>query len=754
MCIRSSDFTLNFKTVVERATFDQLQREYKKCERELAYTYLKINARIEKDILFKKYLEKFKFKVDGVNFETMKCTLETQVDEKIQLLDGQMKETLEQPGRSKWKDEFETLWAKFKSAEKQRWIDQLRTFFECQLNYDIHVENFKTQMRLRIREMFTSNSNSSKQSNAVQKEKQDFNQLYDGFLKKAIKDYPPIQVNERVDLVYINNTSIKALQINLLNHETISKVMKDLKYVYDTDENLSYGMVTHLDDDKNYWQKFEESVLAVERFKVFPSLKNAKEDRRQKMKDDILAAIVNCVQYEQVYMDPIVDKVIAITEDIIKKYTWQQHEIEHAHILAKHFVTSCLEIRQSNWESENSVSAKLAQASTKKEMEAYFNAVSRGIVDTELLVNTLTANFLNILPEAFNREIIRTIDSRTRTKSWLSDPKAMQAHLDLGLLKLIDQNKVDEMLEKVRNSATFYEQVLTELIAIEISRVNVKKESRSFIAKFKEAINAAVVAALSIRKGRAKKFIDELHSQCLEKFEGTFLAINLITDSSGYEGCDIEEENVFREKCLQLFERSTTALNSFNFNNKWRFKLSRQVLIYMRDLRREDVARPRCKVTCPQCGSLCIHPAGHQTLVVKHDTYHQPGGITGVCWRSEIKNKLSGTLCQETCSMQLEKIGSISLPNGEKRKSKDFSKEFPKWMPPKLTDRLPLREYILANYKEEIAKKYKCKPCVNIPEDYYHDIEAIRLDLQRAAKLSQDHHNKYVSCFIIYTFKK
>ena len=54
LCIRSADFTLNFKTVVERQTFDQLNAEYKKYEKELMDVYYNSSAQIEKEILAKK----------------------------------------------------------------------------------------------------------------------------------------------------------------------------------------------------------------------------------------------------------------------------------------------------------------------------------------------------------------------------------------------------------------------------------------------------------------------------------------------------------------------------------------------------------------------------------------------------------------------------------------------------------------------------------------------------------------------------
>ena len=352
---------------------------------------------------------------------------------------------------------------------------------------------------------------------------------------------------------------------------------------------------------------------------------------------------------------------------------------------------------------------------------------------TELLVSSLTANLRNILPEAFNREVISRTDLQIRTKTWLSDPKALQARLDLALIKLIDQGKVDEMLDRINKSAEFYEEVLIDLIANQITEV--EKQCEAFNAKFKDIINTAVDAALSIKNGRAKEFIDELKSQCLKLFRDNYLAINLITDSDGYEGCDNEEENVFREKCLQLVNECTLKTNDF-WNDESSRELSNKVLIYLRDVRREEVARPRCQAACPRCGSICIHPANHDTSCLKHDTYHQPTGLRGSSWWSEDVEERD-TLWYRTCSTSLIENCRFKY-NGEFRNYRDFSKVYPEWMDPRLIERLPIREYIFANYQEEISKKYNKKKCIKIPSDYYHDLKTIRLDLERAANLSQD----------------
>ena len=306
--------------------------------------------------------------------------------------------------------------------------------------------------------------------------------------------------------------------------------------------------------------------------------------------------------------------------------------------------------------------------------------------------------------------------------------------LNLALLKLIDDGEVGQMLDRIRNSADFYEQVLVDLIASEIT--DTEKNFQLFSATFKHAVKSAVTAALSVESGRAKKFINELNLQCLTLFKDNYLAMNLITDSDGYENCDNEEDDVFREKCLKLSEEATSNRMPLR-DEKWEEALSRQVIKYMRNVRREDVARPRCIAACPRCDSLCIHPANHDTSAVKHDTYHQPEGIVGNCWAKIKGFEKSNSLIHETCAMHFE-CNNFFYFFDKKKRFKNFDKVYPEWMNPKMLERLPHREYIFAVYQEDIAKKYYKKECLDIPLDYYHDLGKLRQDLEKAANLSQD----------------
>ena len=65
------------------------------------------------------------------------------------------------------------------------------------------------------------------------------------------------------------------------------------------------------------------------------------------------------------------------------------------------------------------------------------------------------------------------------------------------------------------------------------------------------------------------------------------------------------------------------------------------------------------------------------------------------------------------------------------RKYSDFSKIYPDWMNPKINEEIQLRQYILATYNEDIAKKYAKKPCTNIPSNFPRDLATIREQRKR-----------------------
>jgi hypothetical protein len=127
------------------------------------------------------------------------------------------------------------------------------------------------------------------------------------------------------------------------------------------------------------------------------------------------------------------------------------------------------------------------------------------------------------------------------------------------------------------------------------------------------------------------------------------------------------------------------------------------------------------------CKSLCIEAANHDTKEKPHDAIHQPKGVAGLSYRGS--EKLVPTTCSE--SYEKDRVFYLSKDDTVEYKFRDFATVFPGWKDPRINEELPLREYILATYNKEIAKKYNLKPADDIPASYSRDLSSIKEQLKR-----------------------
>ena len=95
LCIRSADFTLNFKTVVERVAFDStpITKNWKR--NKLTDTYYETSNQIEKEILAKKQQIEDN---SEIHFSAFEAKL---VEEEELKLNNEVNAALDQPIRSK-----------------------------------------------------------------------------------------------------------------------------------------------------------------------------------------------------------------------------------------------------------------------------------------------------------------------------------------------------------------------------------------------------------------------------------------------------------------------------------------------------------------------------------------------------------------------------------------------------------------------------------------------------------------------------
>lgn len=333
---------------------------------------------------------------------------------------------------------------------------------------------------------------------------------------------------------------------------------------------------------------------------------------------------------------------------------------------------------------------------------------------------------ISFLLTAFEKEMIQSTLKRVRNERWLYDARFMSKYMDLYLIELLEEDDIFKALDYIREPKGFYEDVLYRLIAEKVS--NAEGEWQSFIGHLTQAISNAALATLSVDRGKAQKFIEQLRAEFLKGYlQSEYLASKFLIDYSGeYDDCDNEEKEEFQKTCsskmIQMLRDLKPPKNLKEFANE----LSPKVVLFMRTSN-DPAALPRCDACCWLCKSLCMQSANHDTELRPHDAIHQPGGISGFC------DRYTRELVSDTCNQSYEKDSRFYLDRNYdvSYKFKDFYKVFPGWRNPRIDEEMPLREYIFAMYNKEISEMHNVYPCTRIPEKYFRDLFTIKKQLKR-----------------------
>ncbi len=340
---------------------------------------------------------------------------------------------------------------------------------------------------------------------------------------------------------------------------------------------------------------------------------------------------------------------------------------------------------------------------------------------------------------AFENEIIQKAFNIIRNRQWLFNARLMHKHMDLHLIDLLDEQKIDEVLYCINKPRVFYKDVLHRLIVQNVP--NVEEEWQNFITNLKQAIKKAALAKSNVESGKAQNFVNQLRNEFLKGgLQSELLASAFLTDFSGeYEDCGNEEDgklflNACTDNMIQALDNQEPPKNQ----EKYLKKLCPKVVQHMK-IRNDPVALPRCVAYCRLCSSLCIEAANHDTSLTPHDAIHQPAGIVG------LSSKSDSTLLSKTCSDCHQNNWRFRLSDtSEWQKYTDYAKVFPGWKDPRINEESPVREYIFAKYNEEIAKKYEKKPCPDVPAKYFRDLSTIREQLKRDIDGIKRHHCKII----------
>jgi hypothetical protein len=721
-CICSANFTLNFASVVERITFDQLDFEYKKVEQQLVEAYLESFASLKKKMIEEKgenISSGSTAVMDATSNDHRLLKFESQLREEIfpaeQYLDKKVKDMVKKRGREKWSLQFQKQWETNKKDQARNWSLRLKTSFVLLFNYEHHVENYKKKMRKEIHDFFKFHSMISNNFKWTDVEKnKKFEELYNNMLFEVYQQFPPKDVRAEVLNVYQNSPTIKNRKIDM---------------------KLS-------DADASFFSKMKQIC-----FDFFSSASQKKN----------LSPIEKCLKYaitisnsvarhNQCYDDSIISKFIYDVDAAITSLNISDNsKVRMIHIYGQKKITDVMETIGREWDEENSVLAKLKR--NKEAMREYFMMVSQGVEKTKLFAATMANALKSVLMSgkcncqyykfylcnnsflqltlAFEKEMIQKAFNVIRNRQWLFDARLMHKHLDLYLIDLLDEQKINEVLYCINQPQSFYAYVLHRLIAQNVP--NVEKEWQDFTICLKQAIKKAAVASTEVESGKAQNFVNQLRNEFLKGgLQNELLASAFLINLSGeYEDCENEDNGEFQDACTNKMLVALDSQEPPKNQKEFAKELSPKVVQYMK-IRNDPVALPRCDAYCGLCSSLCIESANHDTSLTPHDAIHQPAGIAG------LSNVTDLTLDSKTCSDSFQANCSFRLSKtSEWQKYTDYAKVFPGWKDPRINEESPVREYILATYNEEIAKKYKLQPCSDIPANYFRDLSTIREQLKR-----------------------
>lgn len=312
---------------------------------------------------------------------------------------------------------------------------------------------------------------------------------------------------------------------------------------------------------------------------------------------------------------------------------------------------------------------------------------------------------------AFEELITKSVSNKLHSEQWVCNWEVMRAYLDLHLIKLIETNQIDELLECVSDGALLYKIVVGNFITKEIYEQ--LKDGHDSLAwtQLRETICDSVRTA-ALEAGHPnpkssrhrplifqKSIIKSLGH--VSKEIARLVSINVSEEVCSQYGDDIDFNQISKEviEKIRLIHFNPTSSTS---------KVVDMVRTRMIKSK-SDTIRPRCHAMCPRCHVTCIHSANH---IGKHNALHQSEGLSGVGDYS--KNELIWLSCAKCVELDW-----IMMPINVLYKDY-WIEHYTEWaLPSNIMGTTKVREHIFAKFQKELLQKYPyCKACSDIPPHF------------------------------------
>ena len=370
---------------------------------------------------------------------------------------------------------------------------------------------------------------------------------------------------------------------------------------------------------------------------------------------------------------------------------------KHLHDSVKSIILVKLKEIQKKWNEDHNVAYKLEMS--KERLWLKFKNTCTKRIGEEIITDEITSALKAATKQGYKDFLAAETFKELQEQPWVSSYKAMKAHIELDLIKNIeDKDRPEIVIFSILDAKGHYKEVLAKLIA---------KYRKPVWDNLKTAIASAL-----------KETVDSL-KQCKGGFQKEFrrrfsnaLLLSVRSKLNDQIWNNIEEDGDSERKDWiriaegiksSVIERKHAVVQEISDE-----ELRDLVTKVIEDKKGIDSASGlRCTAACPRCKMLCIKRDKHEQTESGdgklHDTFHQPTGNSGGIWWK------TNELVAKSCLQCFEDNDRFLI--GEDGNNEDhwlpytkFHEYYPSWARPHSDMEQKVREYIFANFQEELVR--------------------------------------------------
>ncbi|EQC39654.1 hypothetical protein SDRG_03083 [Saprolegnia diclina VS20] len=686
-CIGSANFELDFKSVHERLVYDTLVKSMNDHTCKLAAAYA---TAVDKTLQLMVTYCTGNLEHLAPECSTFQKFMEDQVKADVLRESESFTAALSLPKYAKWSD-MGRDWGHTKSAHLKHARRLVRAKFDHLFLHETHVQRYKDTLLKQILAL----------RDDPQRSMRDFDELFRGVLADVrAKDAPLAGKVRRLTIETLHTSNIFTIdELNMV--ETSGLVLRD-------------------------------GASLADCFSRAPNV-SAADQVADSIADQVRSRLANVDQYSP-------GVVTEVARDLQEQLS-HMAPADKAVGLSSLISTLGLELAeiQAKWDETNSIVACVAAC--EGTMRQFAQDVCNGFQAADLLARTLQTWLKDQLPKAFEEELVSHVSVSLQSAPWVLDAEAMQAELDLALLQAIRRRDVKLILDRIDNPVTHTTEVMTRLIAVAVQQCFVQV-SNNLVARVQSALEQAAGVAAEAKSQRGAAFLAELRAALMSnlKRRGTSCLIeSLPRPCSDVFNCNDQEPHLFDSADAivprRLLQTLMTCKRLLRPSNQVSASIATSVRQHIQDesFGSANGVMPRCGKPCPMCKCPCTKALGHVSSEDRsHDTHHQPQGLVGTYEYEPLHY-----LVVDSCPTSVEKDADIVFRDGTRHRYREFDKAFPDWAIPRVTQPLPLREYIFAKYQKQLAIKFKRPASIDIPPSYRHDLRNLERQISYVARPAQ-----------------